>query len=146
MKTIQRTLITACSLMAILCSGLAQAQSEDKGVIDNESLEEVSGIILDRTVTFVGQNFYRNFSDYWRLKFAESKDVLTIYERPSARWGSLIWVEYRSKKLSELFVSPSKNNTKEKAAKFADKVNQKLVKIKLAEHFMDTFDVDKDEL
>ena len=146
MNAIQHVNITICTLVMFFFSGLAHAQPEDSGVIDDAKLEEVSGIILDRTVTFIGHNFYGHFSDYWRLKFTTNKDVLIIYERPSARWGSLIWVEYHSKKLSKLFVSPRKSSDKDIAQKFADEVNKKLVKMKVAELFTDTFDMDKDEI
>jgi curli production assembly/transport component CsgE len=123
----------------------AQAQDENGSIGSGAPLEEVVGIILDRSVTFVGHDFYRYFSDYWRLTFTDNDDVLTVYERPSARWGSLIWVEYRSKELAKLFVSPS-NKTKEIAEQVANQVRAELTRIKFAEQFQDTFDVDKDEI
>jgi curli production assembly/transport component CsgE len=123
----------------------AQVQDENGSIGSGAPLEEVVGIILDRSVTFVGHDFYRYFSDYWRLTFTDNDDVLTVYERPSARWGSLIWVEYRSKELAKLFVSPS-NKTKEIAEQVANQVRAELTRIKFAEQFQDTFDVDKDEI
>ncbi len=124
---------------------VVQAQDENGSIEENAPIEEVVGIILDRSVTFVGHDFYRYFSDYWRLTFTDNEDVLTVYERPSARWGSLIWVEYRSKKVAKLFVSPS-NKTKAIAEQAANQVRAELTRIKFAEQFQDTFDVDKDEI
>ena len=138
-------LVAVCSIIMILNCDTIQAQDEGGEYIEKAPIEEVFGIILDRSVTFVGHDFYRYFSDYWRLKYTDSKDVLIIYERPSARWGSLIWVEYRSRKLVKLFISPS-NKTREIAERVADEVGRELTRIKFAEQFLDTFDMDKDEI
>ena len=140
---ILHTLVIAVFMLAY--SGVPQAQEESGTIADQAPLEEVIGLILDRSITNVGHDFYRYFSDYWRLTYTDNEDVLIVYERPSARWGSLIWVEYRSRQLAKMFVSPS-NKTKELAEQVADQVRQELIRIKFAEQFQDTFDVDKDEI
>ncbi|MCM8325103.1 hypothetical protein M8U86_08385, partial [Enterobacter hormaechei] len=48
---------------------------------------EVPGLLTDHTVTSVGHDFYRAFSDKWESDYPGN---LTINERPSARWGSWI--------------------------------------------------------
>ncbi len=138
-----RILVTGVFMLAYF--GVPQAQDENGTIVENAPLEEVLGLILDRSITNVGHDFYRYFSDYWRLNYTDNEDVLIVYERPSARWGSLIWVEYRSRQLAKMFVSPS-NKTKELAEQVADQVRQELTRIKFAEQFQDTFDVDKDEI
>jgi len=47
---------------------------------------EVPGLLTDHTVSSIGHDFYRAFSDKWESEYHGN---LTINERPSARWGKL---------------------------------------------------------
>ena len=49
---------------------------------------EVPGLLTDHTVSSIGHDFYRAFSDKWESDYTGN---LTINERPSARWGS--WIQ-----------------------------------------------------
>jgi len=137
--------ITLVSVITLLFMAACNADDFD-GSIDDAELEDVTGIIIDRAVTFNGHNFHRFFSDYWRIEFPENGDVLTIFERPSARWGSLIWIEYRSKQVFKTFLNIRSKDIEKLAATSAEQVNKRLIKIKLAELFQDTFDIGKDEI
>ncbi|WP_333958655.1 CsgE family curli-type amyloid fiber assembly protein, partial [Escherichia coli] len=44
---------------------------------------EVPGLLTDHTVSSIGHDFYRAFSDKWESDYTGN---LTINERPSARW------------------------------------------------------------
>lgn len=142
LSTISRSLIF--TILFLISGGLHAGSQIDQSL--DKPLEEITGVIIDRTITFIGADFYRYFSDYWRISFPEDPSVLTIFERPSARWGSLIWVEYRSQKLSQLFISPGRNNKKKSAEQLANLVNKKLTQIRLTEMLSDTFDMDRDEI
>lgn len=48
---------------------------------------EVSGLLIDYIVLFIGYDFYRVFSDKWESDYTGN---LTINERFSVRWGSWI--------------------------------------------------------
>ncbi len=50
---------------------------------------EVPGLLTDHTVSSIGHDFYRAFSDKWESDYTGN---LTINERPSARWGSWITI------------------------------------------------------
>ena len=56
--------------------------------------DEISGFTIDHTITRVGHDFSRYLSDYRNTNLPDTDYNLTIYERPSARWGSLIWVTH----------------------------------------------------
>lgn len=91
------------ALIAMFFSrGLAGADASDNGIIDRGTLIESSsrplelsaGFIVDRTITHFGAEFFRHFSQAWReMGGAEGAD-LTLVERPSARWGSIVYVEH----------------------------------------------------
>lgn len=127
-------------MLTVLPPLLASENNQSNAVID-----ELSGIILDRTLTFVGHDFHRHFSEYWRLNYPDNTDSLAIFERPSARWGSLIWVEYRSSEVARLFLQPSRSNVIDAAQSVAQQVQQTLLKRKIAEQFSDHFDLESDE-
>ncbi|MBF7053190.1 hypothetical protein IOC61_07615 [Halomonas sp. KAO] len=58
------------------------------------SLQEpgISGLVIDRTVTMTGRTFYRQFSQLSLERPVLNNVVLTVHERPSARWGSQVWI------------------------------------------------------
>lgn len=89
------------------CTGVAAAEEIDSGILDESSvrwLEQGGGFIVDRTITHFGAEFVRHFAAQWRqLAAAESVDV-AIVERPSARWGSLVYIEHRQRPVARVFL------------------------------------------
>ena len=54
---------------------------------------EIDGLIIDETVSRIGQDFYRHFVNRWEpLKGIEDYNIL-INERANARWGSWISIK-----------------------------------------------------
>jgi curli production assembly/transport component CsgE len=70
----------------------------------NGALEQTTGFIVDRTVTSFGAEFLREFALAWRAREGAAGVDLTIVERPSARWGSTIFVEYRNQPVARVFL------------------------------------------
>ncbi|GDX06814.1 curli production assembly/transport protein CsgE [Buttiauxella sp. A111] len=68
---------------------------------------EVPGLLTDHTVSSVGHDFYREFSDKWESSFTGN---LTINERPSARWGSWITITVDQDVIYQAFLFPSKRD------------------------------------
>lgn len=60
---------------------------------DNPDGDLMTGLTIDHTVSRFGHEFYRYLADHRRTYYPNAKENLTIKERPSARWGSIIWVE-----------------------------------------------------
>ncbi|WP_431221866.1 CsgE family curli-type amyloid fiber assembly protein [Serratia sp. L9] len=67
---------------------------------------EVPGLIASRTVTSVGQKFSRDFSDRWIDPTAN----LTITEKPSARWGSIMTIRAGQDILYQTIIFPTMRN------------------------------------
>lgn len=88
------------------------AQDADQGILAegvlNEralaSLEQASGFIVDRTITQFGGEFVRVFSQTWRALPGTQEFDITIIERPTARYGSLVWVEYNNRPIARAFL------------------------------------------
>ncbi|WP_071789814.1 curli production assembly/transport protein CsgE [Franconibacter helveticus] len=68
---------------------------------------EVPGLLTDHTVSSVGHDFYRGFSDRWESNYSGN---LTINERPSARWGSWITITVEQDVIYQVFLFPTKRD------------------------------------
>lgn len=75
---------------------------------DARRLDPYVGVVTDATVTIFGQEFYRTFTTAWREQPRIDRYSLAVFERPSARWGSLVWVEYAGRRVFSAFLSPSR--------------------------------------
>src|SRR5690606_14224541 len=90
--------------LALLCL-LIGAEADD---------DEFYGFIVDRSISHIGHDFYRYFSE--RLRDTSKLDFnLVVQERPSARWGSLVWVEYEGQTLYRRFLPPNSAQLKDLA-------------------------------
>jgi curli production assembly/transport component CsgE len=61
--------------------------------------EQYGGLVANQTVTVAGQDFYQYFVAAWRDQDLSERYAISIHERPSARWGSRIWVEYAQRRV-----------------------------------------------
>ncbi|WP_349920744.1 curli production assembly/transport protein CsgE [Aeromonas veronii] len=107
---------------------------------------EIGGLVIDRTFTRFGQSFYRHFSRLREDEDPAGRDNLTIHERPTARWGSLIWITANRKVLFRTSLSPVRSQGEESAQQAWGQVKTVLQQQKVAMLFMDTFDLEHDEL
>lgn len=107
--------------------------------------DELYGFIVDRSISHIGHEFYRYFSE--RLRDTSKLDFnLVVHERPSARWGSLVWVEYEGQTLYRRFLPPNRAQLQELAYASADQVLEAVARQKLEYLLQDTHDLERDEL
>ncbi len=116
-------------LIAVLLScfhGLSVASEE-------RDLEEliISDLILDRAITTQGHEFYKYFTQAFVKPRGVAPATLIVKELPSARWGSLIWVESDSKALFIVQLRPGRGDVKGEAEKAAKVVSESLFRIAL---------------
>lgn len=74
--------------------------------------DPLKGILVNRTVTVQGHEFYHYFSMWWQHHDAASQYSLSVFERPSARWGSEVWVEHNRVIMFKTFLPPARSQTK----------------------------------
>ncbi|MBN8430548.1 curli production assembly/transport protein CsgE [Microbulbifer salipaludis] len=127
---------------------------EDSGTLEESAAaassagieEEISGFNIDQTITRTGHDFARFMSEYRNLNYPDSDYNLTIQERPSARWGNLIWITYNNKTVFRRFISPSTNNIRQLAEEASKMIHEMVLQEKVRAAFTDHFDLGKDEL
>ena len=138
-------------LLAYCMNSLAQ---EDSGALETPVQgqssagieDEISGFNVDQTITRTGHDFARFMSEYRNLNYPDSEYNLTIQERPSARWGNLIWITYNNKTVFRRFISPSANNIRALAEEASKMIHEMVLQEKVSAAFTDHFDLGKDEL
>lgn len=103
-KAMKRYLTWLVAAQFLLATGATQAVEV-----------EVPGLLTDHTVSSIGHDFYRAFSDKWESDYPGN---LTINERPSARWGSWITITVNQDVIFQTFLFPTKRDF-EKTVVFA---------------------------
>ena len=107
--------------------------------------DEITGFTIDQTITRLGHDFARHLSN-WRHNANEAGNyVLTVYERPSARWGNLIWVTENHKQVYRRFIQPSNTEIKAIAEQAGGDIHKHIKQLKFNALFADKFDIDGDE-
>jgi curli production assembly/transport component CsgE len=93
-----------CCAITIVCilsmRGMAQepeAKLPRSATIETpqSGVDVVGGAIIDQSVTFIGQNFYQAFVQQWSELDPGERFTIVVKERPTARFGSFISVEYQ---------------------------------------------------
>jgi len=110
-------------------------------------LQEIyAGVVTNQTVTFTGQRFYREFVTHWADKTRADRYSIAIHERPSARWGSLIWIEYANRKIFQTFVSPGRADIKSITEQAVEAAYQNVVEADIQRLLIREADVGPDEI
>ncbi len=107
-------LVLIAGLLLGVVSGRAGAEEEAleaSGSIElfNAPLEQATGFVVDRTVTNFGAQFVRDFSQAWRALGSTENVDLTIVEKPSARWGSTIFIEHNNHPVARIFLQAGRS-------------------------------------
>jgi len=113
-------------LMAGLLLGMPTRAAED--LLEGD---DVGGIVTDQTITFIGRAFYQGFVRAWQEPPEVGTVNLTVHERPSARWGSLIWVEYRGETIFKTFLFPARKDADVVGARAAVQVASVIEQLRL---------------
>ncbi|AMX01805.1 curli production assembly/transport protein CsgE [Microbulbifer thermotolerans] len=139
-------------LLLFSAAAVAQYASEENDVNGGKLEEngghiedEISGFNIDRTITRTGHDFVRYMSEYRNLHYPDSEYNLTIHERPSARWGNLIWITYNNKTVFRRFISPSTNDIRRLAEEASKHIHEIVLQEKIRSALTDHFDLGKDE-
>lgn len=134
-------LVAAYAATATLDDDLLKAQPE-KSLLD----DPLSGIVVNRTVTVLGNDFYQYFARAWREKDSDHRYSLSVHERPSARWGSEIWVQYRQQRVFHMFLSPARQAAKDVSEQAAGIVYENVVNSDIQRMLVQSQDLGEEEL
>jgi curli production assembly/transport component CsgE len=108
--------------------------------------EEIGGIVTDNAITLVGQDFYAAFAQAWIQMPMSERYMVSIHERPSARYGSLIWVEFEQRRVFEAFLPIARANVRPVAQGAAASALQTVIQADIARLLFHETDLGSDEL
>ena len=103
---------------------------------------EVPGLLTDHTVSSVGHDFYRAFSDKWESSYTGN---ITINERPSARWGSWITITVNQDLVYQTFLFPTKRDFDNNVNIAIAQTEAALDRRQIEQSLLSTGDLAKDE-
>lgn len=118
-------LAIAAVVLSLVVTGCLAA--EDDSLESPAYVEPLQGLVIDRTITFFGRDFYGRFMDVWRDQPDTGGVDLAIIERPDPRFGSEITIEADRKVEFRAFLSPTRARTRALAESAAAMLAQRLV-------------------
>ena len=111
------------------------------------SLDSLAGgVVLNRTITVVGHDFYKYFTAGWRARDNNERYSIAIVERPTAIRGSEVWVEYRNKRVFRIFLSPRRSAVRKVSEQAVGMVYETIVERDLQQLLYQDYDLAKEEL
>jgi curli production assembly/transport component CsgE len=116
--------------------------------VDNQDAlsDALGGIVTSDTITLVGQDFYTVFSQAWGAIPLSERYIVSVHERPSARYGSLVWVEFRQRRVFQAFLPIARANVRPIAENAASSAFQNVVQADLTRLLFHEADMASDEL
>ncbi|MBT2787645.1 MULTISPECIES: CsgE family curli-type amyloid fiber assembly protein [unclassified Halomonas] len=107
---------------------------------------ELTGVMVDRTITMAGKTFYRAFSQRAMDNLIIGNATITINERPDARWGSQVWVMEGNRMYFRTQLSPKINEADRAAGEAVQTVERALIEQQLSAAVSSDKDLGKEEL
>jgi len=106
--------------------------------------KEVGGLVVGQTMTMAGRAFYDAFASAWTDKDENGRFTVSISERPTARLGSQVFVDYGNRRMFQTFLPPNRALIPAIGADAANIVYQAILDNQLAQFFGDP-DLGRDE-
>lgn len=105
-------------LLLLCCMFASQVFAIESGNAENldgahRYEERIEGLVLDQTITPQGHEFYRTFVSALREQGDETHGNFVVYERPAVRSASLLWIEYRFRKVYSGFARANRRGVLE---------------------------------
>lgn len=110
-----------------------------------EAQADAWGIVTNQAVTVAGHEFSKHFIAEWREKPGSDRYTIAIGERPSARWGSQVWVEFAQRRVIQLQLPPARAGLQALAASAAESVYESILDIERQRQLVHDADLARDE-
>ena len=126
----------------------AQAQDQNSNPLDSGRIsnDPLRGLIVNRTITVIGWDFYKSFSEIWQALYPDSTDTLSVVERPTAQFGSEIWITYQNQNVFHTFLSPARSRAQDESKKAVEIVHNNLLNIEIQQKYLQDADLGKEEM
>jgi curli production assembly/transport component CsgE len=136
--------------LALVCAPAVLAQpptGTENAAAAARPADPYSGVVVNNTITFIGHEFYQTFVASWRDEPGVDRFTVAIHERPSARWGSLVFIEYENRELFRAFLSPGRRDyVRQSAADAVRIIYQRVVDLEVQRLLFRDPDLAQDEL
>ncbi|MFV0575426.1 MAG: CsgE family curli-type amyloid fiber assembly protein [Vibrio sp.] len=132
----------------------SQTNSDEESALHDQSqLEsqafraaEVSGVIVDRTITRLGKDFYSFFSRKIYEQLTNLDQNVLVEERPTALSGSIITVFHQSTPIYRTALSPGRKQAEDKSEEAFQVLQNYMLQWELEKKFRDKTDLADSEL
>ena len=103
-------------LLILFISSSFEVLAVDFDINESMPMEDIlnKGILLDRTITNKGHQFFKAFRSKWHLPKGILSHIITVYEKPTSN-GSMIWIIWNYKKVYEGKISFRESDDKKPA-------------------------------
>ncbi|GAB5095687.1 curli production assembly/transport protein CsgE [Caballeronia sp. GAFFF2] len=108
--------------------------------------DALGGVVTTDTVTLAGQDFYNWFAQAWGAIPLSERYIVSVHERPSARYGSLVWVEFGQRRVFQAFLPIARSNVKPVAENAAQIAFQNVMQADISRLLFRDADMATDEL
>ena len=101
----------------------------------------INGILIDRTMTPIGEVFFQSFSASWVPPAKASFENITITERFNPQWGSMIWITIDDQDAFERLLINRNRDMDELAKNVAASIEQFLLQREILRHYQQSKDL-----
>lgn len=126
----------ACLLAACAIAGQASGRDPDP---------DGWGIVTSQPITVAGHEFCRSFITAWLDKPGSDRYTIAIRERPSARWGTQVWVEFGQRRVVQVQLPPARAEMKALGESAAERAYEAIQDIERQRQFIRDADLAPDE-
>jgi curli production assembly/transport component CsgE len=103
------------------------------------------GIVTSQPITVAGHEFCRYFIAEWLDKPDSDHYTIALRERPSARWGTQVWVEFGPRRMLQVQLPPARTELKALGENAAESAYQAIQDIERQRTFLRDADLAPDE-
>jgi curli production assembly/transport component CsgE len=103
------------------------------------------GIVTSQPITVAGHEFCRHFIAEWLDKPDSDRYTIALRERPSARWGTQVWVEFGPRRVLQVQLPPARTELKALGENAAESTYQAILDIERQRLFLRDADLAPDE-
>jgi len=93
-------------VMFIAATAVLSATVTARAMAASTEQPRAEGVITVQTITTAGHDFSQHFLAAWRDLDGSDAVTLAIRERPSARFGSEVWIDYAQRPVLQLRLPP----------------------------------------
>lgn len=139
-------LIAAALAISPACSA-AGLQAEERGKPEHRSQQSLyGGLVTNQTITVAGQDFYQHFVAAWQELAVSERFAISIHERPSARWGSQVWIEFGQRRILQFALPAGRSGIRAISEQAVAVVQQRIIDAEVERALFRNADMGADEI